>query len=518
MNDSFDIAVIGSGFAGSIMAMIAKRLGYSVVLLERGHHPRFAIGESSTPLANLLLEELATTYDLPRLLPLTKWGSWQREYPQLACGLKRGFTFYHHRAGEGFSSRPDRSNELLVAASPNDQVADTHWFRADVDHFLVKEAQSIGVDYRDEVDLHGVDFKSEAAKIAYTRHGEPGTLTAGFVIDAGGPNGFLSRQLGLHRMASADIPATRSLYTHFRGVKDCGLSGNEGGNPPPYPPDSAAVHHVFEGGWVWSLRFNNGITSVGIMATEPLASKLKLEEGEPAWRRLLARFPTLQTIFSDAQPVRPFTYSPCVSFRASKVSGERRALLPSAAGFIDPLLSTGIPLTLLGIQRLAGMLKNDWDSDRMAGQLERYAEQTGVEQDAAARLIRALYQSMSDFDRFVPVSLLYFAAASFSEVARRLNRPELAGGFLMHDHPTFGPAMRRCCESMAQGGGTSESLHEEVLQAIAPIDIAGLSRTDRANWFPVDLSDTLTAAGKLGVDAAALHAMFRRCGVSRASR
>jgi FADH2 O2-dependent halogenase len=52
---SFDIAVIGSGFAGSLTAIIARRLGRSVVLIERGKHPRFAIGESSTPLANLLL-------------------------------------------------------------------------------------------------------------------------------------------------------------------------------------------------------------------------------------------------------------------------------------------------------------------------------------------------------------------------------------------------------------------------------------------------------------------------------
>lgn len=49
MNDSFDIAVIGSGFGGSLMGMIARRLGRSVVLLERGRHPRFSIGESSTP-------------------------------------------------------------------------------------------------------------------------------------------------------------------------------------------------------------------------------------------------------------------------------------------------------------------------------------------------------------------------------------------------------------------------------------------------------------------------------------
>src|SRR5437867_4128092 len=69
MRADFDIAVVGSGFGGSLMAMIARQLGCSVVLLERGRHPRFAIGESSTPLANLLLEELARRYALPRLRP-----------------------------------------------------------------------------------------------------------------------------------------------------------------------------------------------------------------------------------------------------------------------------------------------------------------------------------------------------------------------------------------------------------------------------------------------------------------
>src|SRR5256885_4483130 len=98
MNVDFDLAIVGSGFGGSLMAMVARRLGLSVLLLERGTHPRFAIGESTSPLTNLLLEELATSYDLPFLLPFTSYGSWQRERPEIAVGLKRGFTFYHHQA------------------------------------------------------------------------------------------------------------------------------------------------------------------------------------------------------------------------------------------------------------------------------------------------------------------------------------------------------------------------------------------------------------------------------------
>ena len=86
MKADFDVAIVGSGFSGSLLAMIAKRLGRSVVLIERGSHPRFAIGESSTPLANLLLEEIASTYDLPRLRPLCEWGSWQRAEPEVHRG------------------------------------------------------------------------------------------------------------------------------------------------------------------------------------------------------------------------------------------------------------------------------------------------------------------------------------------------------------------------------------------------------------------------------------------------
>src|SRR4051812_29696039 len=163
--DTFDIAVIGSGFGGSLMAMITRRLNRSVILIEKGSHPRFAIGESSTPLANLILEELAHRYDLPRLLPLTKWGTWQQTYPALGCGLKRGFSFFHHQWGTPFRRQPDHSNELLVAASPHDRIADTHWFRADFDDFMVREAQALGVTYLDQTTIRAIDLEQRILTI-----------------------------------------------------------------------------------------------------------------------------------------------------------------------------------------------------------------------------------------------------------------------------------------------------------------------------------------------------------------
>src|ERR1700733_10782767 len=161
------------------MAMIAHRLGLSVVLLEKGRHPRVVIGESTKPLSNLLLERLSATYELPRIAPLAKWGSWQRSYPPVACGLKRAFSVFHE------------TGQLLVAASPHDAIADTHWYRADVDQFLVVEAEKIGVEYRDRVRIESVDLSEHGADLAGMAGDEGFRLRARFVIDATGPRGFL---------------------------------------------------------------------------------------------------------------------------------------------------------------------------------------------------------------------------------------------------------------------------------------------------------------------------------------
>ena len=82
--------------------MVLRRLGRSVLLVERSSHPRFAIGESSTPFANLLLERLAIDYNLPFLRDLSEWGLWQEHFPEIPVGLKRGFTFYHHTFDDHF--------------------------------------------------------------------------------------------------------------------------------------------------------------------------------------------------------------------------------------------------------------------------------------------------------------------------------------------------------------------------------------------------------------------------------
>jgi FADH2 O2-dependent halogenase len=512
----YDIAVVGSGFAGSLLAMIARRQGRSVLLLERGKHPRFAIGESSTPLSNLLLEELSARYNLPRIAPLSKWGTWQQAYPGLNCGLKRGFTFYHHTFGSRAGVDPDHSDQLLVAASPHDAIADTHWHRADVDSFFVREAQAIGVDYLDEVLLKSATEHETGLQIEGTRHGNDVSFSARFVVDATGPRGFLHRAFSLPELDLPDYPRTEALYTHFSNVHRLDPSGEI----PPYPVDDAAVHHVFDGGWIWILRFRNGVTSAGVAATSALAARVGLSEEAPAWRRLLEFLPTVRDQFAAAIPERPFVHAPRLSFRSGLIAGQRWALLPSAAGFVDPLLSTGFPLVLLGVSRLADIFEQAWDSPRMASALSAYAARTDDELLATANLIKALYASLSNFPLFVGLSLLYFAAASYSETVRRLGKPHLATSFLLQDNPSF--RMRELIERALAGppsGGRGSNSHTQALiadivRAIEPFNVAGLGDPHRRNWYPADAEDILRAASKVDSDRDEVARLLARCGFS----
>ncbi|HEX4308509.1 MAG TPA: FAD-dependent oxidoreductase [Acidobacteriaceae bacterium] len=515
LSGSYDIAVVGSGFSGSLMAMIARQLGHSVVLIEKGTHPRVVIGESSTPLSNLLLEELATRYDLPALRPLAKWGSWQRAYPDVGCGLKRGFTFHHHVPGVTRADDPNRQDQLLVAASPRDAIADTHWYRADFDHLLVREAQKLGVLYFDKTNLQRFcDHGSEIA-LEGECNGQDVQFRAKFVVDATGPRGFLHRVLQLGERKLSGYPETQALYSHFSGVRRLGdTEYSRTAKAPPYPVDDAAVHHVFDGGWIWVLQFSNGMASAGVAATNEFAARLCFHEGESAWGRILDLIPALKEQFAESKAERTFTHTPRLSFRSAQMAGHRWVQLPSAAGFVDPLLSTGFPLALLGVERLAQIIEQDWEADRLSARLEEYSARTDAELVATARLIGALYANMSNFPVFVALSLLYFAAVSYSEAARRLGNAHLASSFLLCGHPEFGPRAGRLLDRARLPFTQVESaaLIREILAAIEPFDIAGLGRPERRNWYPVDADDLFNGADKLGATHDEISDMLRRCG------
>ena len=212
--------------------------------------------------------------------------------------------------------------------------------------------------------------------------------------------------------------------------------------------------------------------------------------------------------------LRPFTFSPRLSYRAGQASGPGWVLLPSAAAFVDPLFSTGIPLTLLGIERLGLILERSWGQCDLDAELQGYSALTLAEADSTADFIGACYTAMPRFPLFAALSMFYFAAASFSEMARRLEKKHLVGRFLASDHPYFGPNLRASTgwvRRHAQTATESEvaGFERQASEAISCLNVAGLADPCKNNWYGVNLRDVVAGAAKLGMTRADMAEVLR---------
>lgn len=507
----YDVAVVGSGFAGSILARILARRGLRVVLVERGHHPRFALGESSTPLAALSLERLAARWDLPDLHALAAWGRWRRRLPHLQCGLKRGFTFYRHRAGQSFTNGVENESRLLVAASPNDQVADGHWLRADVDAHLVREAVAGGVTYLDRTELDGIATRDGGFRLVGRGQGGRVELTARQVVDASGGHGFLTRELGL---GERPVPfASGLVYAHFEGLASFPEMARAAGarlDPGPFPDEAAAVHHLLDEGWLYVLPFDGDrsgrrVASCGLVLRGGGPGAAAVSAPGEAWDRVLSRYPTLAHCFAGARPVRPLATIPRLQYRRATAAGEGFYLLPHSYAFFDPLFSTGIAWSLLAVERLVEVVCGEASGTA-------YGELLETEADWIENLVAAAYRTLGDFPRFTALSFLYFAAASFAESRQRLHR-DLANphweGFLGSRDPVLGALPHQALERL-RGGEDAAGFERWLLEVVAPRDVAGLGDPSRRNLYPLDLEILVERCHLLGLSAAEVRAALPR--------
>lgn len=519
MAETVDVAVVGSGFAGAILARLLARGGLAVALLERGRHPRFAIGESSTPLAAIGLERLARTYGEDHLSSLAAWGRWRERLPQLGCGRKRGFTFYRHHPGKPFAPGSDNEERLLVAASPVDAVADAHWLRSDVDAFLVERARAAGVHYVDEVELTDATLRPSGWHLGGARRGRPFALDAAFAVDATGPTGFLPRATGLPEGRPLRTRAGL-IYSHFEAVDPFVSVAGPFSGDAPYPEEWAAVHHLVDEGWLYDLRFDSGLVSAGLLVDGGLPREV---EAESAWRTILARYPSLGRQFERARPSRPLESVSVLQYRRGAAGGPGWAALPHAYAFVDPLFSTGIAWSLLGVERLAELLlERGPGSPSLADgtALLPYLKLLSSEADQIDRLVAAAYRARARFDLFVAQSLLYFALVSFAEARQRLLDPPLAAweGFLGAGEPEWEELFEAAYErlgGLTTGGRTpaddeADGFARWLAGRIERRNVAGLADRSKRNLYAVDLDALVENADRLGLSREAVGAALPR--------
>ena len=483
MKNKVDVAIIGAGFAGSILAAALAKSGLRVALIDSTHHPRFAIGESSTPLADMILRRLARNYQLPYLDALSTWSSWQSQFPEIACGRKRGFTYYRHHRNQEFSEQTLGQGSLLVAASANNDVADTHWYRAEVDQFLFRKAVDLGVMDMLGHEITQIDRNELGAYSLRSKFQTGGaTLHSDWIVDASGASSVSARILDAKDLTHTLHTHTRTTYGHYRTVGSWSQQLNELGHNialNPFDSDDAAQHHLLENGWLWMLRFNNGITSVG--RTEwigPESLHKRRHNNSPDFMNAQLHpddfhdYPSLAKLMRTAKlsgPPEGVRSTGRLQRLVAPWLSQRHLMLPTAAMTLDPLHSTGIAHALAGVDRILNIIMLQLNETEQKQAIQQYESSFFQESELLDELVSTAYWVMDDFERFTAACMIYFAGAICCE--ERYQKGQNPTHLWNADDPDFVQFSKQACLALRKPNNDYQAM---ISEGLAPWNTAGL--------------------------------------------
>lgn len=313
----FDAVVIGGGPAGSTVATRLAQAGRNVVILEREKFPRFHIGESLLPAAMPLFEELGVSAELETAGFLRKNAA---EFVTADGTLRRRYRF----------------SEGLLGGCGSAYEVD----RAKFDEILLGHAARQGAHLRFGARVTQVQFSDDEPVRVAVRTPEGGTETVRgqVVVDCTGQSAFLAGRFGLR----VTDPALKniSLFAHYSGARR--YSGEREG-------DITIV--LARHGWWWVIPLAGDRTSLGYVAPRRSLGAQRPNVGffdrqMEASDYLCDRFRGAKRLF-DVSVVTDFSYE------CKRAAGDRWLLAGDAAGFIDPVFSTGVLLGVSGGFRAA---------------------------------------------------------------------------------------------------------------------------------------------------------------------
>lgn len=405
-NTTFDVAILGSGIAGSTLAAILSKKGLSTVLIDRSSHPRFALGESTIGETSFLLRLLSVRYGIPELGHVSS-SKCISDMVSKRCGIKRNFGFVYQREGKEHDSF--EVTQCNVSEGPFGP--ESHLMRADVDEYLFKAAVKYGATPLEDTIIDKVLIDDEKGATLILSDGKE--INAQYVVDATGQHSILANQFGLREMPCRFNTQSRTIFTHMKGVKPYDDVDEPSGQPTKW--HEGTLHHLFDGGWMWVIPFDNHSESESDLVSIGLnldCNKYPYQKDRPAsdeWTDFLSRFPTIARQFENAETVFPWVSTNRTQYSSSKTVGNRWMLMSHAAGAIDALFSRGLSNTMAVIeafvpQFLEAFAEKDFSAERFE-YIDRLSQNLLNNND---KLIAGSYISFRDFDLWRAWSKVWF--------------------------------------------------------------------------------------------------------------
>ena len=439
------------------------------MLIEKGHHPKFAIGESTIPQTSLMLKILSDRYGIPEIANLSSFEQVSTKV-SAACGKKSNFGYVFQRPGQAHEL--DECHQLGVARQG---VSESHFYRQDVDAYLLLTAIRYGCEAFQRTDITDVEVDAQGVTIETNRKT---TIRARCLIDGTGYDSFLAGKLELREKPLSIAHQSRTLFVHMVDVRpfdDC-VMRDERTLPKLAPWHQGTLHHIFRDGWMWVIPFDNHpaainpVCSVGVQLDPRTWPKPTGVDPFDEFKTLIADYPEVVRQFADAKPIREWVSSGRLQYSSSRTVGDRWCLMSHSAGFVDPLFSRGLQNTVEVVNLVATtVLSAAADDDFSAARLQPVEDLQRNTIAANDLLVHGAYIAFRDFrlwnawfriwglSQVYGVTRLLRPMLAFEETGRRnvfehLDRPACPGS-LAPDHPELVKLIDGAYATMVQFDG-----------------------------------------------------------------
>ena len=330
----YDVAIIGGGPAGSTAAALLARAGRRVIVFEREKFPRFHIGESLLPFSMKAFSRLGLHEKFLRAGFIKKFGG-----EIVGACSETGTKFYFK---DGYRSQTDHAYQVT---------------RGDFDKVLLDHAAECGAEVQEQTSVDRVQFSKDDVELTVKCNGSSRSIRARYLIDASGRASVLGRQFKIKK--TYNHLQKLSIFAHYDGVwRANGIDGTL----------TVLIRAIDR--WFWLI---------------PLSAEDFLEQA-------LGEQPIIAKRMTNARRVSQVYVEADFSYRSARLHGDRWLLAGDAAGFIDPIFSSGVFLAVFSGERCADVLNEVLQRPRNMKRLfARYERSVNRAMDVYLRFVNAWY-------------------------------------------------------------------------------------------------------------------------------